>query len=118
MVAPQKRRSLAQQVVAVQSISAAGEPYITFDTGAFFVKRGDKWFWSGDFNGGVEDMGYRELYTRWLQVGAFLPMFRSHGTDTPREPWQFGTRHAVLRCDPRLDPSALSTAPFLLLAGR
>jgi alpha-D-xyloside xylohydrolase len=35
-------------------------------------------------------MGYRELYTRWLQVGAFLPMLRSHGTDTPREPWRFG----------------------------
>jgi len=25
-----------------------------------------------------------------MQFGAFLPMFRSHGTDTPREPWRFG----------------------------
>ena len=48
------------------------------------------WFWNGEFEEGVEDCGYRELYTRWLQYGTFLPMFRSHGTDTPREPWNFG----------------------------
>ena len=35
-------------------------------------------------------MGYRELYTRMFQYGAFLPVFRSHGTDTPREVWRFG----------------------------
>ena len=35
-------------------------------------------------------MGYRELYVRWLQYAAFLPVFRAHGTDTPREPWHFG----------------------------
>ena len=35
-------------------------------------------------------MGYRELYTRWFQLGAFLPVFRSHGTDVRREPWHFG----------------------------
>ena len=87
---PAKWSTLAQQVVALQSFSAAGNPYITFDAGAFFVKRGNRWFWDGDYNGGVGDMGYRELYTRWMQVAAFLPMFRSHGTDTPREPWRFG----------------------------
>jgi len=27
---------------------------------------------------------------RWFQYGAFLPIFRSHGTDFPKEPWQFG----------------------------
>lgn len=80
----------AQQVAAVQSYSASGNPYVSLDVGAFFVKRGAPWFWAGDFDGGVADLGYRELYTRWLQFGAFLPMLRSHGTDTPREPWQFG----------------------------
>lgn len=35
-------------------------------------------------------MGYRELYTRWFQLGVFLPLFRSHGTDTHREIWRFG----------------------------
>ncbi|MBW8781890.1 MAG: glycoside hydrolase family 31 protein [Verrucomicrobia bacterium] len=87
---PAKWSTLAQQVVALQSFSASGNPYVTFDTGAFFVKHGKQWFWNGDFDKGVEDSGYRELYTRWLQVSAFLPMFRSHGTDTPREPWRFG----------------------------
>lgn len=81
---------LAQQVVALQSYSASGNPYVTCDIGAFFVRRGKQWFWNGDYDAGVDDPGYRELYTRWLQFGVFLPMFRSHGTDTPREPWHFG----------------------------
>ena len=38
----------------------------------------------------MDDMGYREYYVRMLQYGAFLPLFRSHGTDTPREIWRFG----------------------------
>jgi alpha-D-xyloside xylohydrolase len=80
----------AQQVAAVQRYSASGNPYITFDIGAFFTAHGRPWFMDGDYDKGAADLGYRELYTRWLQFGAFLPMFRSHGTDTPREPWQFG----------------------------
>jgi alpha-D-xyloside xylohydrolase len=80
----------AQQVAAVQRYSASGNPYVTFDVGAFFTGRGRPWFMAGDFDKGVADLGYRELYTRWLQFGVFLPMFRSHGTDTPREPWHFG----------------------------
>jgi len=82
--------SLAKEVVSVQSLSAAGHPYITTDTAGFFVGKGAQWFRNGRFNGGVKDLGYRELYTRWLQFETFLPMFRSHGTDTPREPWRFG----------------------------
>jgi alpha-D-xyloside xylohydrolase len=82
--------TLEKQVADVQSFSAAGNPYITTDTGAFLVRKGKEWFWNGEFDKGVNDLGYRELYTRWLQFEAFLPMFRSHGTDTPREPWRFG----------------------------
>lgn len=85
-----KWSTLAQQVVAMQRFSASGLPYVTLDIGGFFVKRGEPWFWDGDYPEGVADLGYRELYTRWLQFGAFLPLFRSHGADTPREPWQFG----------------------------
>jgi len=44
----------------------------------------------GEFPEGIEDLAYREFYTRWFQFGAFCPMFRSHGTNTPREVWQFG----------------------------
>ena len=82
--------TLAKEVASVQSISAAGHPYITTDIGGFFVTKKAQWFWHGQFDQGVDDLGYRELYTRWLQFGVFLPMFRSHGTDTPREPWRFG----------------------------
>jgi len=68
-----------------------GMPYWTTDIGAFFVKRKQElWFWSGDYDEGVDDLGYRELFLRWFQYGAFLPMFRAHGTDTPREIWRFG----------------------------
>lgn len=81
---------LVQQMAALQRGSASGTPYVTTDIGGFFVKRKEQWFWNGDYEGGVADLGYRELYTRWLQLGVFLPMFRSHGTDTPREPWHFG----------------------------
>lgn len=80
----------AQQVATLQNYSAAGNPYVSLDVGGFFVHKGKQWFWNGDYQGGAADLGYRELYTRWMQLGAFLPMFRSHGTDTPREPWQFG----------------------------
>ena len=39
---------------------------------------------------GSTDKGFWELYTRWLQYAAFLPMLRSHGTDVSREIWRFG----------------------------
>jgi alpha-glucosidase (family GH31 glycosyl hydrolase) len=32
-----------------------------------------------------------ELYTRWMQFGAFSPIMRAHGTGQPTEPWGFGT---------------------------
>lgn len=50
---------------------------------------------SGDYDGGVDDLGYRELYVRWFQYGAFLPIFRAHGADTPREVWRFGSPGGV-----------------------
>lgn len=86
-----------------------GEAYWTVDAGGFFVDdRSEFWFWRGDYPGGCRgltamdalapdaddkgstDCGYWELYTRWLQYAAFLPMFRSHGTDVSREIWRFG----------------------------
>ncbi len=83
--------TLHRQIADGLNFCATGLPYWTTDIGAFFVKNDPKlWFWNGDFDLGVEDMGYRELYVRWFQYGAFLPMFRTHGTDTPREVWRFG----------------------------
>lgn len=83
--------TLRRQIAEGLSFCATGMPYWTTDIGAFFVQRKpEMWFWNGDYDAGVDDMGYRELYVRWFQYGAFLPMFRSHGTDTPREVWRFG----------------------------
>lgn len=80
-----------KQIADGLNFCVTGSPYWTFDIGAFFVQnKPELWFWSGDYDQGVHDLGYRELYVRWFQAGAFLPMFRSHGTDTPREIWQFG----------------------------
>jgi len=83
--------TLRRQIADGLNFCMTGSPYWTLDIGAFFVRRlKHLWFWNGDFDAGVNDLGYRELYVRWFQFGAFLPIFRSHGTDTPREIWRFG----------------------------
>lgn len=87
--------NLRKQLTAGVSISATGIPYWTFDIGAFFVKYGEPWYWRGDYPNGYEDEDYCLLYTRWFQLGAFLPIFRAHGTEIPREPWQIGDENSI-----------------------
>lgn len=95
--------TMKHQIVEGIHMCSSGIPYWTLDIGAFFTgnlnawkkwsgaKEGTQpWFWNGDFEEGTADKGYCELYVRWLQYGTFLPVMRSHGTDTPREPWNFG----------------------------
>lgn len=83
--------TLRRQIADGLNFCATGLPYWTTDIGAFFVKNDPNlWFWSGDFDLGIDDKGYRELYVRWFQYAVFLPMLRAHGTDTPREVWHFG----------------------------
>ena len=95
-------QELKREIAKGLSVSISGLPYWTVDIGAFFTGgtenwrkwKGDPqaepvWFWAGEYDDGINDLGYQELYTRWLQFGAFLPVFRSHGTDTPREIWNF-----------------------------
>ena len=84
--------TLKKQIAAGLQFCACGLPYWTLDIGAFFVKQSPQWFWNGEYPKGLEDLGYRELYVRWFQYGAFLPIFRSHGTDVRREPWNFGSK--------------------------
>ena len=80
---------LKNQVVQACQFGLSGIPYWTVDIGGFFVKKGEPWYWDGDYPEAAGDPAYRELYVRWFEFGAFLPMFRAHGTDCRREPWAF-----------------------------
>ena len=96
--------TLKRQITEGLNMAISGYPWWTLDIGGFFTvgekweNRGcgcntdptPKWFWRGRYDDGVKDKGYCELYVRWFELGTFLPMFRSHGTDTPREIWNFG----------------------------
>ena len=79
-----------RQIAAGLNFCASGLPYWTLDIGGFFVKRGAQWFWNGDYDDGAADPRYGELFVRWHQLGAFLPVFRGHGTDVRRELWLAG----------------------------
>lgn len=135
------RRSIPEGV----NFCATGEPYWTVDIGAFFIKTDPSlWFWRGDYDAGCRglssmdalepdprdtgctDLGYWELYTRWLQYAVFLPMFRSHGTDAPREIWRFGDAGGVfydtiakfINLRYRLMPYIYSLAAHVSLQGK
>lgn len=82
--------SFRQQIPAGLNYMATGNPYWTVDVGCFFTRTDPRWFYKGEFPAGVKDDGYKEFYTRMFQWATFLPVLRSHGTDTPREIWQFG----------------------------
>jgi alpha-D-xyloside xylohydrolase len=66
------------QISGGLNLSLSGIPYWNSDIGGFF---------SGgrNYRTGIKDQAFHELYTRWFEFAAFCPMFRSHGTDAPRE---------------------------------
>jgi alpha-D-xyloside xylohydrolase len=70
-----------KQIPAGLNFSLCAIPYWNTDIGGFWVR-----------DNSSANADYRELYVRWLQFGAFTPMMRSHGTNTPREIWQFGQK--------------------------
>jgi alpha-D-xyloside xylohydrolase len=74
---------LHNQISTGLNFSLCGIPYWNSDIGGFFL-------WN--FKKSLDDPEYRELYARWLQFGTFSPMMRSHGTDAPREIYQFGKK--------------------------
>jgi alpha-D-xyloside xylohydrolase len=80
-----------RQIPAGINHSMAGIPYWTFDIGAYSLG-----CQGGVFANGGKDPAYQELYTRMFQFGAFAPIFRSHGSETPREIWEFGEYSDVL----------------------
>jgi alpha-D-xyloside xylohydrolase len=70
-----------KQIPAGLNFSLCAQPYWNTDIGGFWAR-----------TSGSQYADYRELYVRWLEFGAFMPMMRSHGTQTPREIWQFGQK--------------------------
>lgn len=73
-----------KQISAGLNFCMAGIPYWTHDIGGFFPNGP-----IGEFIDGIKNPAYRELYARWFQFGAFTPIFRSHGTGTPRDAYLF-----------------------------
>lgn len=74
---------LRRQIPGGLNFSMTGNPNFNCDLGGFFAGRYKK-------GGGTDNPNWRELYVRWMQLGAFLPMMRSHGTDIPREIYLYG----------------------------
>lgn len=75
---------LRKQISGGLNFSLTGIPYWNTDIGGFFS-------WA-KYPKGVKDPAFQELYVRWLQFSTFSTMMRSHGTDTPREIYQFGKK--------------------------
>ena len=75
-----------KQITAGLNFSLTGMPHWNSDLGGFFA---------GSYNtngstSATKNPMYQELYVRWVQFGAFCPMMRSHGADTPREFFWYG----------------------------
>ncbi len=98
-------QSFRRQIPMGLNFMATGCPYWTVDAGTFFTYTGAQWFLGGEFPDGCNDPAYREFYLRMCQWAAYLPVFRSHGTGTPREPWYYGN---PLNPSNPLTPSYLS----------
>jgi len=82
---PSNFKTLKNQVAAGINFSLSGNPYWNTDIGGFFPSGH-----GGEYPLGINDKAWCELYVRWFQFGMFCPVFRSHGTGTPREIWKFG----------------------------
>ena len=78
--------NLRKQVPICLNHTLTANPYVNTDIGGFFA---------GAYNtqgnqSGCRNPQFQELYTRWMQFGAFCPMMRSHGTDVYREIYYYG----------------------------
>ena len=80
--------------------------------------------YSGPDVGGFTGWPSPELYLRWLQLGAYLPFFRTHSAINAglREPWEFGPQvlqvaRGVLRSRQQLMPYLYTVAHQARLTG-
>ena len=82
-------QTLRNQIPAGLNFSMSAIPYWNTDIGGFFAAAYNRGWNDGS---GAQNPAFQELYVRWLQFGAFTPMMRSHGTDVPREIYNFGKK--------------------------
>jgi alpha-D-xyloside xylohydrolase len=89
--------TLKRQVPTGLDVAASGLVYWSNDTGGWGVLPAEHHpahkplldpSDARDNVGGYDD--YPELYTRWFQYAAFLPVFRTHGTRNMNEVWSYG----------------------------
>ena len=78
--------SFRKQIPICLNHTLTANPNVNCDIGGFFA---GSYNVSGP-NSGTRNPQFQELYTRWLQFGAFMPMMRSHGTDVYRELYYYG----------------------------
>lgn len=82
--------NLKEQIAAGIGVGLSGVPNWTFDIGGFTPEDRYRTGKQG-FVGATKDMDadqideWQELNTRWFQMGAFTPLFRSHGQNPYRE---------------------------------
>jgi alpha-D-xyloside xylohydrolase len=98
-----------KQIAAGINHSMSGIPYWTFDIGGYSLG-----CQGGVFMNGGKDPAYREFYTRMFQFGAFSPIFRAHGSETPREIWEFGEYTPVLE---KFDSLRYRLLPYIYSLG-
>jgi len=55
-------------------------------------------YWGSDVGGFLSDRKKpdKELFIRWMQFGAFTPVFRAHGSFSPREPWMYDEKTTAI----------------------
>ncbi|MDD4822794.1 MAG: glycoside hydrolase family 31 protein [Bacteroidales bacterium] len=82
-------QNFRNQIPAGLNFSLSAIPYWNTDIGGFFAGAYNNGWSDGS---GAKNPSFQELYVRWLQFGAFTPMMRSHGTDVPREIYNFGKK--------------------------
>ena len=85
-------RTLREQICAGLSASVSGIPWWTCDIGGFI-------------GGYTDDPDFHELFIRWFQLGAFLPVFRLHGERLPHWPCE-GMRYKAENGDPQFGSGA------------
>lgn len=95
------------QISAGLNFAMSGIPYWTQDIGGFsvenrYVAANQAFYENGTVSEDLEE--WRELQTRWHQMGMFNPLYRSHGQYPFREPWHIAPEgspayEAILKCD-------------------